>query len=111
MNYRLSIRLVDENGEKFFGEGVAALLENIQLEGSLNLAAKRMDLAYSKAWKILHRAESTLGFELVMKKSGGVHGGGSVLTNQGESFLRQYREFEAEVRKSTQEIYKQIFEL
>ncbi|MCI5699254.1 MAG: LysR family transcriptional regulator [Lachnospiraceae bacterium] len=109
MNYRLSIRLVDEQGEKFFGEGVAALLEHIDQEGSMNLAAKKMDLAYSKAWKILHRAEETLGYDLIIKRTGGSHGGGSTLTEEGRVFLGKYRRFEKKLRQNAEELFHESF--
>ena len=56
MKISMSLRLCNEEGEKIFGKGVAQLLRLIDKEGSLNAAAKKMGIAYSKAWKIRNKA-------------------------------------------------------
>lgn len=109
MKCKVKVRLYDENDVKFFGKGVEQLLGFIDQEGSLNLASKKMGIAYSKAWKILHVAEEGLGFELLKKKSGGRHGGGSTLTPQGREFLEKYQAFEREIWESSDVIYQKYF--
>ena len=52
---RVKLTLCTE--ERFFGPGVCELLERIRETGSIQAAAARMELSYTKAWKILHRAE------------------------------------------------------
>ncbi len=109
MQYKIMVRLCDERGDKFFGKGVAELLVNIDREGSLNLASKQMGIAYSKAWRILHTAEDTLGYALVEKKSGGRNGGGSVLTTQGREFLELYQKLDREIHESVDQIFQKYF--
>ena len=50
------ITFLDENGEKFFGEGPARLLQAIEEYGSLRSAAMSMNMAYTKALKIMKNA-------------------------------------------------------
>ena len=49
MHLKISLRIMDGDGEKVFGSGVVELLRKIEETGSLNRAARSMDLAYSKA--------------------------------------------------------------
>lgn len=109
MRIDMSLRLCDEQGQKIFGKGVAQLLRFIDSEGSMNLAVKKMGIAYSKAWKILHNAEEKLGMEMVAKQSGGRHGGGSTLTSQGREFLERYEAFDRESRAAVEDIYKKFW--
>lgn len=76
-----------------FGGGCAALLEGVADEGSLNRAAKRMGMAYSKAWRIVREAEAHLDCELLTRDGAR----GSRLTSEGERALKGYRELQREV--------------
>ena len=58
------IQLLGENGEKFFGEGPCRLLRLVEETGSLRSAAASMEMAYSKALKLIKQAESSLGYSL-----------------------------------------------
>lgn len=76
-----------------FGGGCASLLEGVAEEGSLNRAAKRMGMAYSKAWRIVREAEAHLGCELLDRDGAR----GSHLTPEGERALSAYRTLQAEI--------------
>ena len=71
---------LDEAGEKFFGEGPCRLLHGVEETGSLRAAAQSMGMAYTKALKLVRRAEGVLGFALTTRTAGGRDGGGSSLT-------------------------------
>ena len=83
------ITLTDDNGIKFFGEGPLRLLCAVERTGSLRAAAMEMEMAYSKASKILKQAEINLGFQLTTRSTGGKDGGGSILTPEGKRLLQQ----------------------
>ena len=87
----LSVRLFTD--EKCFGPGVAALLTLVKTCHSLRAAAMEMGMAYSKAWTILKNAEEQLGFKLLLSTTGGKHGGGAQLTEQGETLLAAYARY------------------
>ena len=70
------IQLFDENGQKFFGEGPCRLLGLVEETGSLRCAAASMEMAYSKALKLVKQAEKALGFPLTQRSAGGKDGGG-----------------------------------
>ena len=65
------IVFLDENGEKFFGEGPCRLLCGVEKTGSLRSSALSMGMSYSKALKILNNAERALGFPLTVRAAGG----------------------------------------
>ena len=57
------ITFLDDNGEKFFGEGPARLLHGIEESGSLRAAAMSMDMAYTKALKMIKNARQDTGLQ------------------------------------------------
>ena len=79
---------------KCFGPGVAELLERVDKSHSLRQATMQMNMAYSKAWRMLKVAEENLGFPLLDSTTGGKGGGGAMLTEKGRRFLLSYRTFE-----------------
>lgn len=103
------IIITDDNGIKFFGEGPLQLLRSVERTGSLRAAALEMEMAYSKANKLLKQAEANLGFSLTMRSAGGKDGGGSVLTPEGKRWLRKYEAYRNACVKANQAIYRQYF--
>ena len=55
LHYGLIVRIYGD--EKCFGPGIAQLLERVQVTHSLRQAAANMNMAYSKAWRIVKTAE------------------------------------------------------
>lgn len=76
-----------------YGGGCAALLAGVEEEGSLNRAAKRMGMAYSKAWRIVRESEAHLGFKLLQRDGAR----GSHLTADGKRALDAYRQLQQEI--------------
>lgn len=103
------ITLTDDNGIKFFGEGPCQLLRCVEKTGSLRAAAMEMEMAYSKAIKILKQAEITLGYPLTMRSAGGKDGGGSMLTPEGKQMLLQYEAYRDACVKANLALYRQYF--
>lgn len=103
------IIFTDDNGIKFFGEGPLRLLRSVERTGSLRAAAMEMEMAYSKATKLLRQAEHHLGFPLTTRSAGGRDGGGSRLTPEGARFLRQYEAYRDACVTSNQALYRQFF--
>lgn len=103
------IQLFDENGEKFFGEGPCRLLEKVEQTGSLRCAAASMEMAYSKALKLVKQAEEALGFPLTQRSVGGKDGGGSTLTPEGREFLHKYEAYRDACVQANRELYANYF--
>lgn len=103
------IILRDDHGEKFFGEGPCRLLRGIERTGSLRTAALEMEMAYTKALRLLQNAEKALGFPLTERTIGGRGGGGSRLTAQAKEFIQKYETYRDLCCESNAAIYRQIF--
>ena len=106
MKLKVKISIADEKNRGFFGIGIVWLLEEIEKTGSINKAAKNMRMSYSKAHKILKRAEEKFGKKLLVKKKGGIERGGSELTNFAKEFIKKYKIFQ----KSIKDFAKKKFE-
>ena len=103
------IILTDDEGTRFFGEGPCRLLRCVEKTGSLRGAAMEMEMAYSKASKLLKQAEESLGFSLTTRSTGGKDGGGSVLTPEGKRWLEQYERYRDACREANQLLFRQFF--
>lgn len=88
-----------------FGPGIAALCEGVRETGSLNASAKRMHMAYSKAWRVIRETEKAIGFDLLDRD--GAHG--STLTKNGEKLLDAYLKLQADIQKRTEDAFKKAF--
>lgn len=74
-----------------FGKGVATLMRGVQETGSLNASAKRIKMAYSKAWRLVKETETGFGFLLINRDGAR----GSSLTKEGVKILEAYEDAEA----------------
>ena len=99
----------DEDNNKFFGEGPARLLHAIEEYGSLRTAAISMNMAYTKALKIINNAEVALGFALTTRTTGGKAGGGSQLTPEGKEWLNRYETYRNACIQANQQLYLEFF--
>lgn len=80
------------DGKPFFGEGRFQLLKGIDKYGSINQAAKVVNIPYRRAWSYLHAMEDRLGIKLIVTQTGGYNGGGTTLSMEAKEFLKRYDE-------------------
>ena len=101
--------LIECDGERFFGPGRAELLELIDETGSLNQAAKQMRMSYKKAWEMISKLNVQSVQPLVILKTGGEKGGGSVITAEARELITSHRllrkRFQAFLEKETERLY------
>ena len=69
----------------------ALLLRRTSENNSLTEAAKLLGISYRNAWGRIRKIESTFGKRILQTTSGGVSGGGSVLTPDGALLLKDFR--------------------
>ena len=103
------ITFLDDNNEMFFGEGPARLLRSVEATGSLRAAAMSMDMAYTKALKLIRNAEDALGFPLIRRSTGGKDGGGSCLTEEGKEWLQRYEAYRDACIQANSRLYLEFF--
>lgn len=101
--------LVDQRGERVFGEGPFRLLQAVEATGSLRGAAQSMHMAYTKALKMLRRVEQEVGYPLTQRSVGGRDGGGSRLTEEGKELLSRYERYRDRCQAANRRIYQEIF--
>ena len=102
------VYLCDGEG-RFFGEGPFRLLRAVEQSGSLRAAAGSMGLAYTKALKMLRRAERALGCPLTVTVVGGRGGGGSRLTDEGKEILDRYERYRDACCRTNEELFRAYF--
>lgn len=110
MRPAVRVYLLDDEGERMFGEGPYRLLRAVEATGSLRAAAASMDnMAYTKALKLLHHAEAAMGCALTTRSAGGKDGGGSRLTPEGKELLQKYEQYRDACTEANKRIYDEIF--
>ncbi len=100
---------LEVKGEPVFGRGRRFLLEAIDRYGSINRAAKEINISYRKAWSYIKAMEDRLGIKLVVRRVGGKNGGGAELTDEAREFLRRYGELEDDIRRYANKKFEKIF--
>ena len=103
------IIFLDDQNEKFFGEGPFRLLCAVEETGSLRAAAMSMNMAYTKALKVLKNAEAALGFPLTARTTGGKDGGGSQLTPEGKEWITRYEAYRNACIQANRQLYLEFF--
>ncbi|UXH78636.1 winged helix-turn-helix domain-containing protein [Roseateles amylovorans] len=77
------------------GPGKIDLLEALDATGSITAAAKSLGMSYRRAWLLIDELNRSLRAPAVATAAGGAQGGGSVLTEDGRTLVRLYRQIEA----------------
>lgn len=98
-----------ERGEPLFGPGTFDLLVLVDETGSLHQAAKLMGMSYNKAWRAMRQAEDHLGVKLLVRRTGGSDGGGSILTEDGLRLRERFRAFLDEADADLDRLYRKHF--
>jgi molybdate transport system regulatory protein len=80
----------------FLGDTRIRLLEAIDQHGSISQAAKAVPLSYKAAWDAVDAMNNLADQPLVLRSTGGKHGGGTLLTDYGRKVIALYRALEAE---------------
>jgi molybdate transport system regulatory protein len=83
---------IKKDNRGFIGKGRIELLQNIQIYGSISKAAKKMKMSYKAAWDSVDIMNKLSNKPLVIKVTGGVGGGGTVITSYAKELIRAYLE-------------------
>ena len=79
------------------GPGKIALLEAIEVHGSLVAAAASLRMSYRRAWLLLDSLNKTFDEPVTHSSAGGKSGGASSITEFGRLLIKQYRRLESEI--------------
>lgn len=87
---------VDTECGTFLGDTRIRLLEAIDTHGSISQAAKVVPLSYKAAWDAIDAMNNLADQALVVRSTGGRHGGGTQITDYGRKVVALYRALEAQ---------------
>lgn len=106
---RCKIKLVLTKEEDFFGPGIYHLLKYIDETGSIQAAAAKMHMSYSKGWKMVNKVEKEMGFLFLNRCNGGRNGGSSTLTEEGRLFMERYHAMLEDMRRISRNFFDTYF--
>ena len=87
-NYKIRNRIwIDGSKGTFLGNGRIQLLKKINETGSINDAAKELNMSYRKAWSLLDSMNKEAPEPYVLKSTGGQGGGGTEVTEAGKKAI------------------------
>ncbi len=90
---------VHKEDHLFLGGDRIALLEKIDLCGSITKAAKAAGISYKTAWETVNLMNNMADKPLVERMTGGKGGGGTHLTSEGKDVIRRFLIIQEEHRK------------
>lgn len=89
---------VERDGQTFLSWGRVVLLQHIAEQGSVAAAARSMGMGYRHAWSLVQQMNALAGEPLVVKRTGGAHGGGAELTPAGQAAVARFWTLVGELR-------------
>jgi molybdate transport system regulatory protein len=107
-NLRLQYKIwfTDETGNGLLGDGKWKILKAIDEEGSLTAACEKLGITYRRTWNDLKSIEKRLGFALLEKNRGGVDGGSTSLTVEGQRLIRAFDIFHEQMDTIMQDHFR-----
>jgi molybdate transport system regulatory protein len=90
------------------GPGKIELLALLVETGSLNEAARRMEMSYMRAWTLVETMEKCFREPVVVRERGGTSGGGMKVTDTGRRALALYQEMEAAALKAIEPPWQRL---
>lgn len=97
--------IVDNENRIVMGEGRLAILDRIERTGSINQAAKSLNMSYKTAWSKIKSSETHLGIKIVDTD----RRRGTRLTREGRELIEQYRRLKKSCLSADDRIFKRIF--
>lgn len=90
------------NQDRIWGtERRMALLGAIGVNGSIAAAAREVGLSYKAAWDAVDAMNNLAGEALVLRSTGGKHGGGATLTPRAQNLVAWYAAIQQEHQRFT----------
>ena len=109
MKVRTKVWINDHDNKVIFGNGRLQILEAIDHFGSMNRAAKKLNMSYRALWGRIKATEERLGAKVVITKPGSGREGGAVVAPAGKKLIENYRLLEDRIIKFAGEEFEKIF--
>ena len=94
---------LEGDGVRFFGPGPVQLLQLIQETGSINQAAKKMQMSYKKAWQLVNNLNAMSAEPMVITATGGEKGGGSSISEEALQMISYHQQLRERFKKFLEE--------
>ncbi len=88
-----------KDDRSYLGEGRIALLKAIEENGSISSAARSMNMSYKKAWESIDSMNTLSEEPLVMRRTGGSGGGGTIVTDAGKQAIQLFENIQEKCRE------------
>jgi molybdate transport system regulatory protein len=108
MKIHAKLWLETDTGKLLVGEGRLDIFRAIQRTGSLSAAARELSMSYRAVWGKVRTTEERLGVKLVETVAGGHKRGGTLLTEDGITFINQFEKFDRQARRAIDELAKDL---
>jgi len=105
MQFNASLNLLDSNNTVQLEKRIS-LLKQIEIEGSISKAAKKVPMSYKTAWDAIDTMNNLCNNIVVEKVTGGKGGGGAKLTTYGKNLIQTYSTLKFEHNKFMQYLTK-----
>jgi len=109
MKVRTKVWIDDDHDNVIFGSGRLRMLEAIDRFGSMNRAAKELNMSYRALWGRIKSTEERLGAKVLITKPGRGKGHGSVMTPAGKKLLENYKLLKDRIIKLADQEFEKIF--
>ena len=76
---------------------------------AVQAAAAKMQMSYSKSWKMVNKVEKEMGFPFLNRCNGGKSGGSSTLTEDGRLFMERYHAMMKDMERISQNFFDTYF--
>ena len=100
---RSKIWIEDMEGNVVFGLGRYRILDMIRRSGSMQAAAKQLQMSYRAVWMRIRTSEERIGKQLVVRE-----GKGSSLTTFAENLMKQFKRLHAIVEAESDDVYNNL---
>ncbi|PJB11764.1 MAG: molybdenum transporter [Flavobacteriales bacterium CG_4_9_14_3_um_filter_40_17] len=106
-NYQAKGRIwLETEQDHQLSPGRQKLILAIKEFGFISKVVKKMKISYRHAWEIINELNASSNLPIVEKNSSGSGGGGSKLTESGETLLKQYEQCQNEFEAFKSELNK-----
>lgn len=109
MKIRTKLWIEDDYGQVIFGSGRERILETIDRLGSMNKAAKELNMSYRALWGRVKSTEERMGIKVLSCNPGGGKECGSSLTPTGKKLLGSYKRLKDRIVKVSDQEFKKMF--
>jgi molybdate transport system regulatory protein len=102
---------LSRRGQRYLGGNRIRLLEAIDRLGSITQAARHVSLSYKAARDAVDTMNNLAEQPLLVRSTGGKHGGGSQLTEHGRHVVRLYRMMESGYQRLLAQMQLQLHDI